>query len=70
MIRKYLPKKTNAILFGNRKLYRTKIIEKDADWKNWLKFYDKFYNETQKKGVGNIVNEMGYKILKKINFIS
>jgi SAM-dependent methyltransferase len=68
MIRKYLPKKLNSILFGNRKLYRTKIIEKDADWKNWLKFYDKFYNETQKKGVGNIVNEMGYKILKKINF--
>lgn len=68
MIRNYLPKKIKSALFGNREKFGTKIIQNDICWLEWLRFSEKFYLETQKKGVGNIVNEIGYKILKKINF--
>jgi len=68
MIRKFLPKKIYSILFGNRNKFGTKIIKNDTCWKEWLAFYEKFYLKTQKKGIGNIVNEMGYKILKNVDF--
>lgn len=68
MIRKYLPQKIYSKLFGNRNKFGTKIIKNDTCWIEWLKFYEKFYLNTQKKGVGNIVNEMGYKILNNVEF--
>ncbi len=65
MIRNFLSKKINNALFGNRDLYGLKYVENDEDWIKWNKFYQNFYLNTQKKGVGNIVNEWGYKVLKK-----
>ena len=68
MLRKFLSDKLFSVLFGNRKLYGTKKVQNDKDWIKWNKFYYKFYTKTQKEGVGNIVNEWGYKILKKLSF--
>lgn len=67
MLRKILPKKFNNILFGDRNFYGVRYIADDEDWIKWNKFYQNFYLNTQKKGVGNIVNEWGYKVLKKIS---
>ena len=62
-----LPQPVKNILFGNRDKYGTKVIQEDEDWIEWLQIYNDFYTKTQKKGVGNFVNNSGYKILKKIN---
>ena len=62
-----LPQPIKNILFGNRDKYGTKVIQEDEDWIEWLQIYNDFYTKTQKKGVGNFVNNSGYKILKKIN---
>jgi SAM-dependent methyltransferase len=54
-------------LFGDRQKYGYQIIENDSCWLEWKKRYHDFYLNTQKKGVGKIVNDAGYKILKNIN---
>ena len=63
-----LPEKIRSILYGNRSLYGTKIIKNDLDWIKWQKLYSEIYYENQKKGIGKIINNMGYNILKDINF--
>ena len=63
-----MPRKINNVLFGDRSKYGTKIVPNDTDWKNWLLFYEKFYFNTQKKGIGRYINNAGYKILKKVDF--
>ena len=68
LIGKFFPEKLNSVLFGNRNLYGTQVIEEDKDWKYWQKEYHNFYSATQKKGIGQLVNNQGYKILKNINF--
>ncbi len=68
LIYKFLPKRIQSVLFGNRELYGTKVIEEDPDWSYWLNKYHNFYEDTQKKGVGEYINNSGYKILKFINF--
>jgi hypothetical protein len=55
MLRRFLSKKINNALFGDRDLYGVQPIAKDDDWIKWNKFYQNFYLNTQKKGVGNIV---------------
>lgn len=68
MIYKFLPKKIKNILFGDRELYGLKVISDDKDWVKWLDFTQEFYLRTQKTGVGNIINEYGYRILKEVSF--
>ena len=63
----FFPLPLKNILFGKRKIYGTKVDENDKDWIEWLKIYNDFYTNTQKKGVGSFVNNTGYKILKKID---
>lgn len=63
-----LPNQLKKILFGNRDLYGIKVKEKDPDWQDWLQIYNDFYTNTQKKGIGNFINNSGYKIVKDIDF--
>lgn len=67
LITRLLPQSINNILFGKRNDYGTKVNTKDKDWIEWLKIYNDFYAETQKKGVGSFVNNSGYKILKEVD---
>jgi ubiquinone/menaquinone biosynthesis C-methylase UbiE len=43
------------------------IRENDSYWKEWQKQYINFYLKNQKSGIGRIVNNAGYKILKHID---
>jgi len=49
MIRQYLHKKIQSVLFGDRDKFGTKIQESDICWTKWLEFYQEFYFKTQKK---------------------
>ena len=68
MLRKFLPQKIRNVLFGNRKLYGLNVISNDKDWIEWENFTQLFYHNTQKTGIGNIINEYGYRVLKKVCF--
>ena len=66
-IRKLTPQYISNILWGNRKLWGLEIRENDSCWKEWQKQYKNFYFKNQKSGIGRIVNNAGYKILKHID---
>ncbi len=63
-----LPRFLSAPLFGDRELYGLDIRPDDEDWIKWQDFYVTFYTTTQKRGIGNLVNEAGYAILDKVSF--
>jgi SAM-dependent methyltransferase len=62
-----LPPRIAAYLFGNRTRFGLEIQEQDVDWQTWQTFYLQFYQQTQKQGIGAIVNNAGYTILRYIN---
>ena len=67
MLYKYLPYFIFKPLFGDRKRWGLKIIQEDEDYQKSLKNMQKFYNDTQKGGIGKTVNNFGFKIMKHID---
>jgi len=63
----HLPDFLSKPLFGDRRRFGLVADENDPDWKEWKVFYIQFYQETQKKGLGKIVNDAGYKIINNIS---
>jgi ubiquinone/menaquinone biosynthesis C-methylase UbiE len=57
-------------LFGDRKRFGLIADVKDPDWTEWGKRYLDFYNQNQKQGIGQPINESGYKVLKQIDLKS
>ncbi|RPI82148.1 MAG: class I SAM-dependent methyltransferase [Nitrosopumilales archaeon] len=62
-----LPRAIQNKLFGEREKYGTHVQPNDPDWSEWLSYYLKFYQDTQKRGVSKWVNRSGYKILRQIS---
>jgi SAM-dependent methyltransferase len=54
-------------LFGDRRRWGSTIREDDPDWQGWLAAYMQFYRDTQKGGIGKVVNDAGYAILREID---
>lgn len=67
-LRNIFPYSINKRLFGDRERFGLMIEEKDKDWVEWMNFYEEFYHNTQKKGVGDYINELGYRVLGDIDF--
>lgn len=69
MIRNWLPRSLNIPLFGDRKRWGQIVQENDSCWKEWTEeVYKEFYYANQKQGIGNVVNNAGYKIMSRCNF--
>ncbi|WP_375752270.1 class I SAM-dependent methyltransferase [Vibrio sp. HN007] len=66
-IERLLPKFIKTKLFGERDKYGYVPVEGDSCWVEWQKNHHKFYESTQKNGVGKVVNDAGYQILKDID---
>lgn len=64
----YIPYPFYKFLFGNRRVFGGKIDYNDSDWLEWEKIALNFYEKNQKQSIGQIVNNAGYDILKKIDF--
>ncbi len=62
-----LPYIISAPLFGDRKRFGLTPVEDDPCWTSWKENYHSFYENTQKKGVGQSVNDAGYKILNTVD---
>ena len=66
-IRKYLPDYVYKRLFGDRDKYGKIPNELDADWIKFNNNIDVIFINTQKKGILNIINNIGYSEIKKID---
>jgi SAM-dependent methyltransferase len=64
VVRNFLPDFICAKLFGDRKRWGMVADHSDPMWLDWLSRNEEIYRATQKAGVGNVVNEAGYAILK------
>src|SRR6266508_164439 len=62
-----LPAFFAAPLFGDRQRFGLEKQEHDPDWLEWQSFYQIFYQETQKQGLGKIVNDAGYEVLRQVD---
>lgn len=62
-----MPDWLSVPLFGDRKRFGDEIWADDPDWQEWQEFYLSFYQNTQKKGIGKLVNDSGYRILRDID---
>ena len=52
---------------GGRKQFGLIIKEDDSCWREWQKKYLDFYQETQRKGVGEDINDAGYRIMSTLD---
>ena len=63
MIRKFLPESFQRLLFGNRTKYGLVPDLKDADWVEWLEKSVEIYSKVQKRNIGLVINNFGYKAI-------
>lgn len=68
MLSHHLPVWLFNPLFGDRKKFGTIADEKDPHWIEWQERIIDFYVANQKTGIGNVVNEAGYAVLKDQDF--
>lgn len=68
MLSNHLPSWLFKPLFGDRKTFGTSVDENDPQWKEWQDRIIDFYVANQKTGIGNVVNEAGYDVLKNQDF--
>jgi len=64
----YIPYPFFKYLFGNRRVFGNKIDYSDPNWIEWEKTYLEFYEKNQKQSIGEIVNNAGYDVLKRLDF--
>ena len=62
-----LPEWLRIPLCGKREFSTQGRDPQDFDWLAWKASYMKFYQSTQKSGMGKLVNDAGYQILSKVD---
>jgi len=67
MLRDHLPGFIKKRLFGNRDQFGTQAILDDSDFLSWQEAYTRFYANTQRRGIGNLVNHWGFKISQLVD---
>lgn len=68
MLRSILPVFVKKVLFGDREKFGLVPKNDDPCWLEWERIYYSFYVDNQKKSIGKVINDAGYKVLKKINW--
>ena len=66
-VRHLLPDSLSSILWGDRKKWGLTVRKDDPCWQEWEKTYLAFYLANQRKGIGTLVNEAGYRIMSHID---
>jgi SAM-dependent methyltransferase len=62
-----LPKPLASVLFGDRQQFGLVPQPEDACWQEWRRMDLNFYEDTQTRSVGAIVNHAGYEIMRQFN---
>ena len=66
-IRDLFPRFLFNKLWGERAKWGLDPVESDPSWIEWQKMQHVFYKENQRKGIGTVVNDSGYKIMSEID---
>ena len=62
-----LPRLVAVPLFGDRDRFGRITRPDDPDWRAWVDLRRRFYHDTQRTGVGKIVNDAGYRVLRRVD---
>jgi SAM-dependent methyltransferase len=62
-----LPHALSAPLFGDRRQFGLEIRDHDPDWIAWQALCWELYERTQRRGLGRMVNDAGYRILGHVD---
>lgn len=62
-----LPRQLAAPLFGDRRRFGLTVRHDDLCWRQWEKTYLEFYDMSQKRSIGALVNAGGYRIMSRID---
>lgn len=65
-IRNVLPGFLRNPLWGNRERWGLTVKSEDPQWQEWQATLSLFYMENQREGVGNKVNDAGYRVMADI----
>jgi len=65
--RNILPDFIKNKLWGDRKKWGRTPNFSDSSWLEWQRMQIDFYNSTQKKGIGDFVNDAGYSVMSEID---
>lgn len=68
MINRFIPNAIGRVLWGDREKFGLVPDTEDSDWHVWLeKGYTDFYQNTQQTGIGNLVNNMVYPVVRQVD---
>jgi hypothetical protein len=62
-----LPQFVSAPLFGDRRRFGLVAQPGDSSWQEWEQIYLDFYYANQKRSIGRVVNDAGYRVMKQVN---
>jgi SAM-dependent methyltransferase len=69
MLRGHLPSAVSKVLWGDRRRFGLVPDQADPEWLAWQKkAYSDFYQATQQRGIGNLVNGMAYPVVSRVVF--
>ena len=54
-------------LWGQRETWGPVPDTADPMWSEWCEVSGKFYDQTQKQGIGRLVNDAGYRVMRRID---
>jgi SAM-dependent methyltransferase len=62
-----LPRALTRVLFGDRERFGLTPRRDDPCWKEWEQIYLRFYDTNQKASVGKVVNDAGYRVMRRVD---
>jgi len=62
-----LPRFLAAPLFGDRERFGLVVQPGDPSWLEWERVYLEFYYANQKRSVGRVVNDAGYRVMRQVD---
>jgi SAM-dependent methyltransferase len=67
LFRKIAPRRMSGALWGQRDRWGPVPDRSDSTWLEWCEVSGQFYDQTQKQGIGRLVNDAGYKVMRRID---
>lgn len=65
--RSCMPRKWRVALWGDRDRWPTPPDRNDPMWQEWQTTYGAFYEANQRQGVGQRVNDAGYRVMSRVD---
>ena len=67
LFRKVTPRRISSALWGQRDRWGPVPDTADSTWLEWCDMSGQFYDQTQQRGIGRLVSDAGYKVMRRID---